>query len=137
MESILRFIPVLLGLIGAWMIIVAFVEFFVARFPVLVGKKVFPWFFFSFVLFSVLDIHSTSRLISVFGFECEGSLIPYYLFKTLGMAGMVFTRLVVLNTLIYFLFKRSPEALLGINMIYPFVIVWNYYQVVSHGIDFF
>lgn len=137
MNSELRFIPVFLLLAGVSMIMLSVSQSLARRFPFLISTRSFRWLFAIFVLCSVLDMHSTLRLMSALGLDAEGSPIPHAMFKLFGKTGMVILRLTLINIFFYFIYKKHPELLIGMGIAYPLYIVSNYYQVLSHEIPLF
>lgn len=84
--------------------------------------------FFLFFVASCLDTHSTFLLISRWGIELEANFIPFLVYKELGIIPGTVFRLVVVNAFLYFLFRKTPEGLVGMMFFYPLVPLWNYYR---------
>lgn len=133
----LRHIPIFIGLIGALTIAGGIGALLVWRFPILTTRRVINGFLVALMVVSVLDMHSTYRMIQAFGTSVEGSLIPFIILNIVGVWGMIFFRLTVMNVGLYFLLRNRPVALIGILLFYVFAITVNYSQLIKYSIPLF
>jgi len=101
----------------------------VKRNPSFGESRVFHLWFVAFCVISLLDSHSTYMMIREFGVRIEGNPIPFFTLKYLGVIPGLIVRLTAGTAICYFVFRKYPEILVGLNVFYVFVPIWNYWLV--------
>ncbi len=124
-----RFVPVFIGMLALSWGMMKVGTAVVRRNPSLREPKIFHLWFLAFCVISLLDVHSTYLMVQRAGIHIEGNPIPFLMLKYFGIVPGLLLRLTVVSAICYFLFRKYPEMLVGLNVFYPFAPIWNYWYV--------